>query len=377
MAIALTLLPALVVAEEKPDIDQLIKNLGHDDFDVRTEARTKLEKIGEPALEKLRKARTHDDVEIRDSATYLVTRIEKSLRGEISHFGQPSQYWLNRVVFSPDGTQAIATGGAVIWYDLATGREVNRVMELNFARAGFSLSTDGKTFATGHQYDNVVRIGAVDTGKEVKSFAGHTGGVYAVAFSPDGKTIVSGGLDRTLRLWDVGSGREVRQFAGVRDQIRSACFSPDGKRVASGHWGPGSEFQVRLWDVDTGKELKSFGAHRADVTATLFTPDGKQLLSTGMDGAIILWDVEKGKEVRRMTHQGGVYNAAMSPDGKRVLTAGYGDRMVRLWELSTGKELRRLDGHTGAVLGVAFSPDGKRALSCDSRTTLYLWKMPD
>jgi WD40 repeat protein len=360
---------------EPAAVEKLIKQLGHDEFEKREEATRQLEKIGEPALEALRKARTSPDAEVRDRADVLVRRIERSLRIEMLRFGAGGGYWLNRVAFTPDGKRAVATGGAVIWYDLETGGEINRVMELNFARAGFALSPDGKHFVTGHQYDKVVRMGDLDTGKEVRTFEGHTAGVYAVALSPDGKRLVTGGIDHTLRLWDAATGKELRRFDGINDDILSAAFSPDGRRVASGHWH-GTDFLVRLWDAETGKEVRQFKAHRGEVSAVLFAPGGAQLVSTSMDGAAVVWDVESGKEVRRMTHEGGIYGAALSPDGKRLLTAGFGDHTVRLWEVATGKELRRLEGHQGHVLGVAFSADGKRALSSDSNCTVILWKMP-
>jgi WD40 repeat protein len=366
-------------AEPAPaGVDRLIEQLGHDDYRKREEASRRLAAVGEPALAALRQAAArHPDAEVKARAAALVAQIEKDLRGELLVFGSGASYWLNRVAFTPDGRQAVATGGAVILYDLAGGREVNRALELQFARCGLALTRDGRYFVTGHQHDNVVRMGEVRTGREVRTFEGHTAGVYAVALSPDGKRLVTGGDDKTLRLWDVATGKELRRFPGVTDMVRSADFSPDGRRVVSGHYGTGSSFPVRLWDADGGKEVRSFDGHTRDVTAVLFTPDGRSVLSAGMDGAAILWDVETGKEVRRLAHPGGVYGAAVSPDGRRALTAGFGDRLVRLWDLATGRELRRLDGHAGAVLSVAFSPDGKRALSSDSQCTLRLWRMPE
>ena len=358
-------------------IAKLIAQLGNDDFDKREEAEARLQKIGEPALDALREAaRTHADVEVRGRTVALVRRIQKDLRSEITHFGPGGGYWLNRVAFSPDGKKVIATGGGVIWYDPESGRELNRVMELQYARCGFAMSADGKHFLTGHQHDLVVRMGNLDSGKEVQTFRGHTGGVFAVAFSPDGKYAVSGGADKTLRLWDTKSGKELRRFDSVTDETRSVSFAPDGNRVASGSWGAGACL-VRLCDVETGKLVREFTGHTSGVSAMLFTSDRRQLVSAGMDGQVIVWNVETGKEIRRMTHEGGIYEAALSPDGKRLLTAGWEDRTVRLWELATGKERRRLDGHAGRVLGVAFAPDGKRAVSSDANCTIFLWKLPD
>jgi WD40 repeat protein len=366
--------------ENAPTVEQLIRQLGDGSFEVREQATARLRKIGAPALPALRKAAEQStDFEIQRRAASLVARIEKDLSGELLTIsGQPG-YWVNRIAFSADGKQAIATGGGVIWYDLASGKEVRRVMELQFARAGFALSADRRTFVTGHQRDNAVRIGDAATGVETAVLRGHTAGVWAVAFAADGSQVVSGGDDGTVRLWDVRTGKEVRKFEHGRTRVQAVTIAPDGKTVASGAAG-NDLCPIVLWDAGTGKEVKRFTGHRGGVTTLLFLPDGRRLLSAGGDGAVVVWDVETGKELKRLSHGPGnvvVNQAALSPDGKRVLTAGFQSRQVFLWDLDSGKEIRRFEGHPGAVLGVAFAPDGKRALSSDSQGTVKLWKVPD
>jgi len=377
-------LGSVAAADEKaPDVDQLIRQLGDEDFDVREAATAKLAEVGEAALPALKKAAAESrDVEVKRRAAALVARIEKEKRGDLLTITGPTPgYWINRVTFSKDGKYAIATGGGVIWYNLETGKEVRRVLEKQFARPGLALSKDGSLFVTSHQNDNDVRLGDAATGKEGVVCKGHSAGVWAVAFSPDGKYVASGSDDKTMRLWNAETGKEVRQFDHGKQMVRAVAFSPDGKYLASGTADPKGNCRIVLWDANTGKEVQTFKGHRLDVTAVRFTPDGKRLLSAGRDGALVLWEVETGKELKRMSHGGGkevvVNDAAISPDGKRALTAGFGDRVVRLWDLEAGKEIKKFEGHPGAVLGVAFSPDGKRALSSDSNCTIKLWKLSD
>jgi hypothetical protein len=181
-------------------LKKLIEQLGDDDFDKRQQASERLGRIGKPALKALEEAaRDHVDPEVRSRAAELVRRIDRELRGELLVIsGQPG-YWLNRIAFTPDGKQAVATGGAVILYDLSSGREVRRCLEVGLARPGLVLTHDGKHFFTGHQHDHVLRMGEVQTSKEVRTFEGHSNGINAVALSPDESLIVSGGLDKTLR----------------------------------------------------------------------------------------------------------------------------------------------------------------------------------
>jgi WD40 repeat protein len=371
--------PAQQGPPDEDEIRRLIGQLGSFRYKDREVASKRLEAIGAPAWYLLTKAAAGSaDLETRRRAEKLVQTIGKRHFVEIRHFGGPiSGYWLNRVAFTPDGRQAVATGGGLILYDLQTGKELYRVLELQFARAGLALTRDGRYFLTGHQGDRLVRLGEVATGKPVRAFEGHTGGVWAVALSADGTRAASGSDDGTVRLWDVQTGKELHICKAGPRRVCCVAFSPDGRSVLSGHDAAGSSSPVYLWDVETGKELHRFTGHTGNVSAVAFLPDGRSFLSASTDGTVRQWDVKTGKELRRMEHRGGVNDLAIAPDGRRALSAGFGDRMVRLWDLADGGQLFCYEGHQGAVLGVAFSRDGRLALSCDSQYTVRLWRLPE
>src|SRR5436305_5791319 len=156
---------SLVAHLDARQTEQLIEQLGSDSAARRREASKRLEALGEAALPLLRRAvQSHADPDVRLRAGLVVRVIETEMWGEIRHFGAGGGYWLNRVAFTRDG-RAIAAGGAVILYDLESGKEVHRVMERQFARPGLALSKDGKYFLTGHQFEKDVRLGEVRTGK--------------------------------------------------------------------------------------------------------------------------------------------------------------------------------------------------------------------
>lgn len=235
-----------------------------------------------------------------------------------------------------------------------------------------AFSPDGKTVVSGSE-DNTLKLWNVATGKELRTLSGHSSVVSSVAFSPDGKTVLSGSRDNTLKLWDVVTGKELRSFRGHINEITSVAYSPNGKTVLSGSAGR----LLKLWDVTTGKELRSFYGHTNAVTSVTYAPDGKTVLSGSWDSSLRLWDVQSGKELRSFRgHKNSVESVAYAPDGKTVLS-GSVDGTLKLWDVETGAELHSFSGHSGRVYSwvnsVAYSPDGRMVLSGSADETLKLW----
>ncbi|KAJ3080353.1 hypothetical protein HDU99_008613 [Rhizoclosmatium hyalinum] len=122
------------------------------------------------------------------------------------------------------------------------------------------------------------------------TFVGHSESVCSVAFSPDGKTVVSGSDDRTVRLWSVETG-ECFTLVGHSDWVTSVAVSPDSKTVVSGS----GDKKVNLWDVKTGELSKTLGEHSHVVRSVAFLPSGKTVVSGSYDQTVKLWDVKQGK----------------------------------------------------------------------------------
>jgi WD40 repeat protein len=375
VSLVLILLAATAAPAQSPDVDRLIEQLGSSRWEEREAASKRLPELGEAALPAMEKAARSDrDVDVRLRLWLAIRSVRERGYGEVAVItGKSPGYWLNRVAFTEDGKQVVAAGGAVIWFDPATRKEVRRALEVNGARHGLRLTADGKRLLTAHTTQTPLHLCETATGTSLKTLRGHTGGILAVDLANDGTRAVSAGTDRTLRLWDVEAGKELRQCKPVPAAADSVALSSDGKRLASGHQAPDN--RVRLWNVETGEMLRELAGHTGRVHAVRFLPDGKSLLSASADGTLRLWDVEKGDELRVMKHGGIVYDLALSPEGARALSAGFDDHTVALWDLTTGKLLHRFIGHGTRVIGVAFSPDGKRAASSDANCTVRIWRI--
>lgn len=234
------------------------------------------------------------------------------------------------------------------------------------------FSPDGSRLAAGGSA-SVVTVWDVATRKVVHALRGE-GNEGALAFSPDGRFLTSGSSDGRVRVWNLTNGSlDVRfDHSPRRDYVYAVAYTPDGTRVASGG-GAGSV--IRLWDP-AGKRLdRSFGTYGSAIFCLAFTPDGRKLLAGSEDGRLRAIDVANGLSTFDVAaHAGGTRSLAVSPDGKTVASGGV-DKVARLWTLDDGKltERRVLRGHRETILEVVFSGDGKVVATAAPEGTVRTW----
>ncbi len=289
------------------------------------------------------------------------------------------------IAISPDG-QRIASAGLTppglldtpvkVW-DLRSGR-------VSFEFSGhasvvFSVAwdPDGRRIGSfgwdAERKMNVVKVWDARTGRQ--DFALLLGG--GMAFSPDGRHLVTGAADSTLQVWDAQTGHKVSTL-GAHDRNFGLYFSPEGRHLAS----TSADGTVKLWDATRLREAQearhTIRARPLQEDSNLaFSPDGRRLVGGGADHTVKIWDVETGRELLTLTgHGGDVWVVAFSPDpgGRWVASAGE-DTTVRLWDAMSGKQLHKLRGHTGIVTSVAFSPDGQLLVSGSRDRTVKVWDL--
>ncbi|HWW77143.1 MAG TPA: WD40 repeat domain-containing protein, partial [Pyrinomonadaceae bacterium] len=276
------------------------------------------------------------------------------------------------------GAQAVRPGDPILVID--PGGHTRFVKDVVFTADGRQLVSGGD--------DKVIRVWDVAAGKTVRTIRGQLGPgaegtIYALALSPDNKYLAVGGIfpgapdeGFAIRLHDFESGRVIDLLKGHEMKVNALAFSADGRRLVSGS----DDKRVLVWDVSQAGAAGGaavapleVGRHGESVSAVAFSPDGTMVASGGDDAMVDLWNARKEAQGARllgqMTRHGyeQVYGVAFSPDGRYVVSGGLDDR-VFLWDWKgvdrrsfsplNGGTVRELLRMSADVLNVAFSPDG-------------------
>lgn len=226
--------------------------------------------------------------------------------------------------------------------------------------------------------DGALKLWDVAAKQMIWSVDAHSGGAYAVAISPNGRLIATGGADRHIRIWDRSNGKRLADMDVHSDAVRALQFASDGKVLVSG--GADRTLRIGAVRVDAGVGVvleyhSNIFAHDGTITALDISHDNRAIASVSEDGYLKTWRLDSGSLNNRIRVSGRAVRAvAYSPDSSLIAT-GDEDGKIRLWNAATGMALPFTGAHDRSVYALAWSPDGKTLISGGADKALRFWNV--
>jgi WD40 repeat protein len=297
-----------------------------------------------------------------------------------------------------------------IW-DLATGQTQQIIHGMVGEINDCAISPNCRLICFAGDTGNVIVWDLVEN-KKIRELSGHKGffhpqlevylqDIFKCVFSPNGKFILSVGIDKSVKFWDIQKGRELftvdnsentcaigpdgawfvtacnsnklkicdvvrkgkgRFLEGHRERVSALGISPDGKWMVSAS----SDMTLKVWNVANAEELQTFEGHSSWVNDCAISPDGTWIVSASNDKTLKIWNVANIFTGRQGDISSGhaeyITDCTFSPNGDRVISASW-DKTIKIWESASGQVLGTLRGHKHHVLGCSMSPDSKWIIS--------------
>lgn len=267
-----------------------------------------------------------------------------------------------------DTVGAVASDGKVYLWNFQTAA-LNLVVPGTNVVAAAGVPNDFLTVSTSMDWN--VRIRQLPGGNVLRTLKGHTTSVHSgVAFSPDGRYVLSGGSEQSTRLWDRKTGEPIREFIGGGSGTMAAAFSPNGSNVLTTVGLPNPA--ARLWSTETGELIREFKWSGSWAMGAVFSPDGTKIAAHEQSGSVRIFDVATGALLKTLGSAAFGGKIAFSPVAP-LLAVTSDQSGVALYNYETGQRLHTLFIDAGPVSAVEFSPDGGKLLIGWSEGGIHLF----
>jgi WD40 repeat protein len=274
------------------------------------------------------------------------------------------------ITYSPDSSKiAMRTNNhkIVIW-DTATGREIKRLVGHNNYIQDIIFSPNGRQLAS-YALDKTIKTWDISSGELLRSFP--SASASSIVYSPDGSRI-AGTEARTIKIWNSANGSEIRTLSGHTRPIYSVAYSPNGKYIITAS----TDRTIRIWDAENGQTIKTINDEIGFDNA-VYSPNGRYIAASTNDTdkgvyAIRIFNAETVQKYRTISLQFSFSNLVYSPDGRQLLVNvrdNYRNTAIKIFDPDTGRELRSFNNGDSAI---AFSPDGRRILTASASFRLKL-----
>jgi WD40 repeat protein len=241
------------------------------------------------------------------------------------------------------------------------------------AVSAVAFSKDGKVLVSASQ-DGTLRLWPTEGPGEPEVLQPNLKEMTAMAVSADGRYLTAGGASGKIKLWKWGQWTEWIEVAGAGPRVTALALSPDGTLLATVSDGPAEEHSINLYTTIDGKQTRAWPAHKGPIEVLTFSTDGDRLASSGGKD-VKLWDIASRRLVFEHGNFGDFRAVALSPDGKQLF-AGLAGQAGYVFDLETKKEVRHFLGWSDYFSAAVYRPDGKRLVVGTDLGMVQVWDIP-
>lgn len=294
---------------------------------------------------------------------------------------------VNGLTFTPDGKYLVSAGNdkVVRVWDTSTGKTIRTLRgQISLGQDGeiyaLALSPDGKLLATGglltgtSEEKMAIRLYDFESGELITLLKGHQNTIQSLAFSADNNFLISGSTDQSAIIWDIEAKQKLHVLNGHTGYINAVAFTSDSKRVITA----GNDKTMRFWQVDTGELLKILKGHKEKITAVVIS--SKYIASASLDKTIRLWSAKNGRFIKTFAKlDDGVSSLAFSSNGNYLVSGGTTTPVhCHVWSISQFRHVASYKRHSNKITAIAISPNGEQVASVGgNKYAIELWNLTD
>jgi len=315
-----------------------------------------------------------------DDKTLKVWDLERYF-GQYTFVGHTG--YVTAVALTPDGRRVISASSdkTVMVWDLESRKVLHTLGERTAdavpdprTNGVVAVTPDSRMVIAGSNhptfYDPCIYVWNLEEGRLVTKMEGHTtGGITALAVTPDGKRVVSGSADKTIKVWDLKSGQLLHSFDGHSDKVSTVALTPDGRRAISASW----DKTLKVWDLDLYEEITTLTGNKVENIAIAVSQDGRRAVSAGGE-SLQVWDLGRMEKTASQVSEPNIWvKLKPTPDWRRAISSE--GNTLKVWDLENCVELATLAGHNHKISQLELTLDGKRAVSEDESFCKKVWDL--